>query len=109
MTAAVRLLLTASIVAAQVGPRLRRRSTCCHDERRVVGREHALVVLEQDLAVALDLRVGREDDRDVGLARSSSTCVALVDVDRHELLELQAVDLLEAEQAVEPLAALGRP
>ena len=37
-----------------------------HQERRVVRREHALVVLEQDLAVALDLRVGREHDRDVG-------------------------------------------
>ena len=35
--------------------------------------------------------------------------VAQGDVDRHELLELQPVDLLEAEQAVEPLAALGLP
>src|SRR4051794_2157343 len=63
-------------------------------ERGVVGREHVLVVLEQDLVVALDLRVGGEHDRHVGLTLLQDL-VAQVDRDGHELLELQPVDLLE--------------
>ena len=106
MTSAVRFLFTASIVAARSGPAASA-VDCLHEEGRVVGREHALVVLEQDLVVALDLRVGGEDDRDVGLP-AGQHLVALVDVDGHELLELQAVDLLEAQQAVQARAALGR-
>ena len=79
-----------------------------HEEHRVVRREHALVVLEEHLVVALHLRVGGEDDRQVGLALGQHL-VAQVDGHRRELLELQAVDLLEAQQAVQALAALGSP
>ena len=79
------------------------------DEDHVAGRQHALVVLEQRVLVAVDeqLRVAGEQDRQVGVALVEDL-VAQPDVDRRELAELEAVVLLEPGQAVDPLAALRR-
>ena len=55
---------------------------------------------------AATLGVGREQDRQVGLALVQHL-VAQPDVHRGELLELEPVVVLEADQAVHPLAALG--
>jgi len=78
-------------------------------EDGVPGRERVLVVLEcDDVLARLELCVGGEDDRQVRLALVEHF-VAQADVDRCELLELQAVVLLQPDQAVGPLPALGRP
>ena len=78
-------------------------------EDHVAGRQHALVVLEDRVLVVTgaELGVGGEHDREVGLALVEHR-VAEADVNRRERLEVQPVVLLEAEQAVDPLAALGR-
>ena len=79
-------------------------------EDHVAGREDFLVVFEDHELVALrrELRVGREENREVGLALFEDR-VAEADVDRLERLELEPVELFEARQAVASLAALGRP
>ena len=68
----------------------------------VVFEDHELVLLRREL------RVGGEEDREVGLSVFEHL-VAEADVDRGERLELQPVVLFEPGQAVDPLAALGRP
>ena len=110
ITSSERLPCTFSIVVAEVGAGLVG-GLLAGDEGDVAGRQHALVVLEQHVVVGGEqLRVGREQDRQVGVALVEHL-VAQADVDRREVLTqaVEPVVLLEPGQAVDPLAALRRP
>ena len=107
ITSSVRFSWTFSIVSPKSGPASSTASWLATKITLPAG-QHALVVLEDRVLVGREqLRVGREQDREVGVALVEHL-VAQADVDRRELLELEPVVLLEADQAVDPLAALGR-
>ena len=72
-------------------------------ERDVVRREELLVVVEDHVLAAGEVAVGREDERDVRVTRVEHLVLLLAG---HELAELQAVGVLDAEQAVLALLAL---
>ena len=75
-------------------------------KRDVVGREDVLVVVEDDVLARRQRAVGREHERDVRVAVVEDLVLLLAG---QELLELEAVRPLHAEQAVDALAAGGEP
>ncbi len=80
------------------------------DHRRDVVRElQMLVVLEQHEVVGRDVRVGREQLADVDLAGlDRGHGQRTTRVERLEVLEIDAVGLLQARDAERPVRTLGR-
>ena len=86
------------------------RTSCRRIGHEVVGELELLVVREEDEAVGCDRRVRREQEPDVDLAvLDGLDRDRAARVERLELLEREAVGLLQAHGAERALRALGRP